>query len=113
MIAYAADFTYVNTLIGALGDVINYLLPLVVTLGLIYFFWNCILLIRAEGDEDRAEYRSSILWSLIALFVMVSVWGLVFFINTALGLSTGGMVPLPEVDDEGNEDADPVILDPI
>jgi len=37
------------------------------------------------------------IWGLVALFVMVSVWGLVRFIGDAVGVDQGGDIEVPTV----------------
>lgn len=65
----------------------NTLLPIVIGLALLYFFWGLAKFILASGNEDAKETgRRIMLWGIIAFFVMVSVWGIVNFFGDAFGL---------------------------
>lgn len=72
---------------------INTLMPIIVALALLYFLYGLLKFMTAGGDEGkRKESRDIMLWGIIALFVMVSVWGLVSFLGNTLGISSGGSV---------------------
>lgn len=75
-------------LIRAVGSLIDRLIGIVVAIALFAFFWGLAKFIfRVGGDEKAVEEGKRIMkWGLIALFVMVSVWGIVIFMQRALGL---------------------------
>ncbi|MBX4188992.1 pilin [Candidatus Parcubacteria bacterium] len=74
-------------LIIALGHSINILLELAAAVAIFIFLWGMVTFLFKSGDEKSQEAgRNRMLWGVIALFVMVSVWGLVRFIGVALGL---------------------------
>ena len=83
-------------MLGIVRDLINTLLPVVIALALLYFFWGLAKFILAAGDEAaRSEARSIMIWGVIALFVMVSVWGLVNVLVQTFNLDTSE-TPIPE-----------------
>lgn len=89
-------------LIRSVGSVIDLLIPIAFAAGLLFFFWGLAMYIASAGNEEKkAEGRNIMVWGVVALFVMASVWGLVNFIGSALGLDNSQMeVP-------GILDADP------
>jgi len=75
----------IEGLIAKFGSIVGSLIPIVVGLALLVFFWGLVKFILASGSEDAKDQGKRIMiWGLIALFVMVSVWGLVSFIQNAL-----------------------------
>src|SRR3989344_8302108 len=71
---------------------------IVIAIGLITFLWGVVQYITAGADEEkRGAARNMMLYGIIGLFVMVSVWGLVYFLGTLLGITPGGGVDLPGV----------------
>lgn len=67
---------------------INPLLLVIAGLALLAFFWGLMKFISKAGDEkSHAEGKSLMVWGLIALFVMVSVWGIVYFLQHDLRLN--------------------------
>lgn len=73
--------------------IINPLIYLIMALALLYFLIGVFKYIR-ETDAKRAEAAKMILWGIIGLFVMVSVWGLVNVVAGTFPLSNNTM---PEV----------------
>lgn len=92
----------------SVSRLIGLLLPIVVALALLFFFWGLAQFIFISGDEDaHEEGRRRMIWGVVALFVMVSVWGLVGFIGSALGVGANtGLNPrtvtIPGVQGVGN-----------
>ncbi len=55
-----------------------YLIPIVFSLALLYFLYGVANYIYKAGDvKSRQEGINIMLWGIIGLFVMTSVWGLV------------------------------------
>ena len=90
-VAFAA-LTGVKDLITSVEGLINPLITLAVGLALVAFLWGLAKFIfRLGGDEKAVEDGKRIMkWGLIALFVMVSVWGIIELIQQdLLGLNSG------------------------
>ncbi|HEY4518560.1 MAG TPA: hypothetical protein VJG48_02985 [Candidatus Paceibacterota bacterium] len=61
---------------------LNDLVVLVVGVAVLVFIWGLVVFIAKSGDETaRAEGKQKMIWGIIALFVMVSVWGIVRLIS--------------------------------
>ena len=70
--------------------------PLVGGLALLAFIWGLAKFISRVGGDEKAvtEGKKLMLWGLIALFVMISVWGILRFFYSSLGLSPWFALPL-------------------
>lgn len=103
-----ADLQNIIDLIGTIGDILNYIIPLIVTLALIYFFWGLAQFIVNSGDDGaRTEGRNKMIWGIVALFVIVSVWGLVGFLQKAFGFNSKNddrAIEIPIVPGTGSDD---------
>ncbi len=62
----------VNNVIG----LINLAIPVLIALALVMFMWTAVRYITQAG-EVGGEARGQLLWALIALFVLFTIWGLV------------------------------------
>lgn len=92
------NLTNIQTFITRIGQLINLALPVIVGLALLGFFWGLAMFVFKSGDaEKQKEARSMMIWSVVALFVMVSVWGLVNFIGSTLGVEGGSAPGIPSV----------------
>jgi len=77
----------VGELITSIGGLIKLALPIAVAAALLFFFWGVANFILKAGDpKAREEGRNRMLWGIIALFVMISVWGIVGFIQENLNI---------------------------
>jgi len=98
--------TGIKDLITAVGGLINPLIVILVGVALLVFFWGLAKFIfRVGGDEKAVEGgKRLMIWGLIALFIMISVWGIIRFMQNAL------LLPLPS----GNSPIDiPPVLTPV
>src|SRR3989344_1774688 len=76
-----------------LEDFIKPITVVILSLAVVYFLWNIFNIIRAsKKGEELADLKSKALWGAIAIFVMVSMWGVVsILVNT---LAPGAGIPV-------------------
>jgi hypothetical protein len=80
----------------ALRIINDIIIPLVFGLALLYFFWGVAQYIRSAGS-DKEEGRQIMIWGVIALFVMTSVWGLVRFIRREFKIDEDTTIKIPSI----------------
>ncbi len=95
----ATNITYFDTIVDSIGGIISTLIPIVVALGILFFIWGLVQFIFASGDEAaKDEGKRKMIWGVVALFVIVSVWGLVALLNQLTGVNQGiGFTPVSTV----------------
>jgi hypothetical protein len=85
-----ASFDFFDDIVQQLGDFINLLVPVLIALALVFFLWGLVSFILNSGDETaRDEGKKKMIWGIIALFIIVSVWGLVALLNQLTGVGQG------------------------
>lgn len=92
------------SLLGLAQTIVARLVPFAIGVAVIVFFWFLIQFI-VKGSSDgakRDEYIKGMTFSILALFVMVSIWGIVGFLGSVFGIGQGGNVPVPGVPVPGN-----------
>ena len=95
---FAQQLTGIENLVSSIGRLVGLALPIVVGIALLAFFWGLVKFIFAQGNEEsKADAKKIMLWGLIALFVMVAVWGIVRFIGDALDIQQGDTIIVPDV----------------
>ena len=81
------------------SSMLRLLVGIVVTAAFFYFFWNLVKYIRDEEGKDEAKTKMG--YSLGAIFVIVTLWGIIGFIRGVLGVGVGedqiNNIGLPEV----------------
>lgn len=81
-----------NTILG----LINFAVPVVIALAVLYFFWGLAQYILEGAGEGKDKGKEMMIWGIIALFVMVSVWGFINLLQTTFGVGgQGPIIPRP------------------
>ncbi len=94
--------TTLESIIGHAKDIVGSLVPLFIGLALVYFVYGLAQYIGVSGQEAKKEEgRMRMLWGTIALFVIVSVWGLVSLLKVTVFTSDSNTSmtepPLPQL----------------
>lgn len=71
-------------------EILNPLIALMFAVALLVFIWGVARYIWSPDDESlRESGRKSMLWGIIGMVIMVSVFGIMRFIITAVGADPG------------------------
>ena len=86
-------------LVGAVARLVGALVPVLITLALVVFFWGLVrYLWSSKGSAEKLEENKKLMiWGLVVLFVMVSVWGIVRLAQDALGINPNVGATSPQV----------------
>lgn len=87
-----------SALLLFLQDLLSTATVLILAAAVVYFLWNVFGFVMSASDpEKRAEKQSGIIYGVIGIAVMVSLWGLVAFLTTSANLSknVGGVNQAP------------------
>jgi len=77
----------IQGLISATGSLVSYSIILLAGVALLVFFWGLAKFIFYAGStEKKDESKNIMFWGIISLFVMISVWGIVYFFQRSFGL---------------------------
>jgi hypothetical protein len=89
-IALAAPRTF-DELAGRVVQVLNAGIGVSIILGLVVFFYGLAVSVPHKEHADFERLRNTIIWGIIALFVMVSVWGILGLVRNTLFGGGGGV----------------------
>ena len=106
--AHAQDITGGITSLGGLvntitGSILNALITFFATGALAAFFFGMVKFILASRDGDSTQINNGkqfMLWGVIALFVMFSVWGIVNYAQRIFGF-TSNEITIPQIVPKG------------
>ena len=97
MVSLAA--TNLTDIFDTLKGLFALAMPLLISLAVLFFIWALVQFIVKAGEE-KAAARSQMIWGIVILFVIVSIWGLVGVFSETFGIS-GDSAPsvdfIPEV----------------
>lgn len=75
--------TSIQDLINAVGGLITILLPIFAGVALLFFIWGlATFILHADDTDAHEEGKKKMFWGVIALFVMISIWGIIGFFQT-------------------------------
>jgi len=87
-VAYANALT-LGDIIKNATEIVGSVIPLVSGLALVYFIYGLAEYVSVSGNEAKKEEgRNRMVWGIIALFVIISVWGLVKVLQATIWGST-------------------------
>ncbi len=96
VMALAAGLTGIGTLVDQAQIILGKIVPLLFALAIIWFFWGVIKFIRSAGDPKlAADAKGTIIYGIIAIAVMASVYGLVNWLQDTLNVTSTGSITLP------------------
>jgi len=97
-LASAATST-VGSVLATLIGYLNYIVPALITIAVVYFIWGVIQFMTSSEEEAKKKGRTKIINGLIGLFVIVAFWGIIglvkrsFDIDNATGDNITPCVP--------------------
>lgn len=72
---------------------LNGVIGLFITLAIVVFFWGLIQYLVQVG-EQKAEGLKIMFYGVIAIFVMVSLWGIIRLLQGTFGVTNNQAIPL-------------------
>lgn len=89
----------IQAILTKVSDIMGLLIPMALSAALIAFFWGLAqwLLKGANAEEGK----NLMIMGVLALFVMVSIWGIVALLQRTLGISSVTRVPAPSICGQG------------
>lgn len=94
--ASGPELKYFESLFSQINELIrDILIPLVIGLAVLMFIWGIIqyFILGAGDEEKRATGRWYILYAILGLVAIVSVWGIVDLVAEMLGVDIGAVAP--------------------
>jgi len=86
----------IQGIVGVVGNIIGYIVPIIGALLLIYFFWGVSQYVSAGGDEEkRGQARNMMIYAVIGMFVAFSIFGLVALLRKTFGVGDSPGEALP------------------
>lgn len=78
-------------LINAAAYVVGLIIPILIGIALIVFFWGLIKYIKSA--DKKSNGKKIMQAGIVSLFIMVSVWGIIAFAQSALGIRGNSSAP--------------------
>jgi len=89
-LAQSVNPSYLQSLIGSAKALLDQLVVFLIALAVVWFIWNVIRYTMSSDEEKKAAAKSQMIWGIIAITVIVSVWGLVAILQNMFGVNSSG-----------------------
>ena len=77
----------ITAIICKVGSILNTIIPVIIVLGVVYFVWGVVQYVIASDEEAKKTGRNRMIFGIIGLVVIVSMWGLVGIVTNTFGLN--------------------------
>lgn len=85
--AVFAAINSIQDLLQASLNTFNLLIGITFSFAVVVFFWGLAKFILNSGDEKaQTDGRRLMIWGVVALFIMSSIWGIITFLRSAFGV---------------------------
>jgi hypothetical protein len=86
-------------LLNLIKGLLSTALPIIISLAVVWFIWNVFRFIMSSDEEGKKKAKVDMIWGIVGIFVMVSIWGLVAILQSTFGTSNttvniGNQLPL-------------------
>lgn len=82
----SVNINNIGDVICKIGELLNSIIPVLVLLGVVYFIWGVITYVIGDDEEAKGKGKNRIIFGIIGLVVIVSLWGLVSLVISGFGL---------------------------
>jgi hypothetical protein len=89
--SYCAGFEGFSFMLCKISYLLNSLIPVMVALGVVYLVWGVVQYVIGGSEEDKKKGRDRIVFGIIGLVVIVSLWGLVYLVVDTFRGPYGGL----------------------
>ena len=95
----------VSNITGTLGQIVKALelviIPAAITVAFAYFFYNGVKFLAAgDGESEGKSSKIQLIWSVVGLFVLVSIWGILYLFIQVTGVDGTNSQSIPKFDAE-------------
>jgi len=86
------DTSYLRSLITGAKNLLDQLVIFLVALAVVWFIWNVVRYVMSSDEEKKGAAKSQMIWGIIAIAVIVSIWGIVGILQNLFGVGSGAVV---------------------
>jgi predicted membrane channel-forming protein YqfA (hemolysin III family) len=91
----------IGYIICKISVLLNTIIPILIVLGVIYFIWGVITYVLSKDEEAKTRGRSAMIYGLIGLLVIVSIWGLIAIVKRTFGVTDSELINIPCIETPG------------
>ena len=95
LLAFSLGQSTFKDIIDEILSIINTLIPIIISLAFIVFFWGLSKFILGSNNQaDINKGKQYMLWGIIAIFIMLTFKTIISLVATDLGIGDGTTIPI-------------------
>ena len=98
----AATVTSIGDILCKTGSFLKLLIPVLITLGIVYFIWGIVTYVIGGDEEAKTKGKSRMIYGIIGFVVIFALQGIISIIITTFGLEQGGQLVTSLVQNNSN-----------
>jgi Kef-type K+ transport system membrane component KefB len=98
--AQSQQLNNINDVAGRATNIGTLVIELAISLAVVWIIVSVVRYLIAGGEEGRTKGRDAIIWGVVGLFVILSIWGLVFLLTNSF--KTQNATPTNEIKNVSN-----------
>lgn len=83
----------IGTVLGTILGILNTVIPLLISVGVLYFIWGVVDYTLSGSTEKKEQGQQHMIWGIIGITVIVSIWGLVAVLSNTFGTADNNTQP--------------------
>ncbi|MBI2631092.1 hypothetical protein HYW73_02650 [Candidatus Nomurabacteria bacterium] len=96
----------IGELLCNIQQLLNSIVPILITIGVVYFVWGIVQFFIADSEEAKTKGKDKLIYGIIGFAVIIGVWGLVNIVVNTFGFDQGdlyapALAPIQTPGDEG------------
>ena len=95
--AQNVNTSYVSNLLTGGITLLNQAVVFLIALAVVWFIWNVIKYAMSTDEEGKEKAKSQMIWGIVAIAVIVSIWGLVAILQTLFGANSNSAAQTPNL----------------
>jgi hypothetical protein len=76
----------IQAIICKIGSILNIIIPILIVLGVVFFVYGVVTYVVGSDEEAKKKGRDRMIYGIIGLVVIVSMWGRVGVVTKTFGL---------------------------
>lgn len=74
------------------------IIPFLGALAFLAFVWGVARYIKSAGNEKEIkDSKNLLIWGVIGMFILITIWGIIYFLQGELGFQTGSVPLIPQI----------------
>lgn len=95
VLTFAQGVTDADSLIRKINNIFNAVIPIFISFAVVYLIYAIVKYIIAGDEDKRKEGKTMVMYGIIGLFLILSIWGLVNILVRTFGLNNN--VPVNQI----------------